>query len=122
MTLDKIIHSLEDQAQDKDSLADGDPESIFIEDATALREAARIIRNIEIYARMKVEQHEKLLELREKLNEVIEHKPADSGSKEEDEIWNLADYLFELLNDFFEGETGKKADGKQEPKEGGRQA
>ena len=86
MTLDKIIHSLEDQAQDKDSLADGDPESIFIEDATALREAARIIRNIEIYARMKVEQHEKLLELREKLNEVIEHKPADSGSKEEDEI------------------------------------
>ena len=44
MTLDEIIRSLEDQAQDKDSLADGDPESIFTEDATVLREAAKLLK------------------------------------------------------------------------------
>lgn len=44
MTLDKIVRSLEDQARDKDTLAGGDPESIFTEDATVLREAAKLLK------------------------------------------------------------------------------
>lgn len=43
MTVVEIIHSLEDQAQDKDKLAEGDPESIFTQDAEALREAAKLL-------------------------------------------------------------------------------
>lgn len=46
MTLDEIIRSLKDQAQDKDNLAGGDPESIFTEDATALRAAASLLEDL----------------------------------------------------------------------------
>lgn len=44
MTIDEIISGLEDQAQDKDRLAGGDPESIFTEDATVLIEAAKLLK------------------------------------------------------------------------------
>ena len=44
MTVVEIIHSLEDQAQDTDKLAGDDPESIFTQDAAALREAAKQLR------------------------------------------------------------------------------
>lgn len=103
MTVGEIIRSLEDQAQDKDKLAGGDPESIFSEDAAALREAASIIRQkISIDERLKEEQHSKLRELHAKLDEVLEHEPADSGSEAEDSIWELSNLLKETLDDFFE--------------------
>ncbi len=44
MTIDEIINGLEDQAQDKDSLAGGDPESIFTHDANVLTEAAKLLK------------------------------------------------------------------------------
>lgn len=44
MTMEEIIASLEDQAQDKDRLAGGDPESIFTHDADVLMEAAKLLR------------------------------------------------------------------------------
>ena len=45
MTIAEIIHSLSEQAEDKDSmLTYGDPTSIFANDAQALREAAGILR------------------------------------------------------------------------------
>lgn len=43
MTLQEILDSLEDQARDKDMLADG-PDSIFAQDAMALRQAVDILR------------------------------------------------------------------------------
>lgn len=46
MTVVEIIHSLEDQAQDKDKLAGGDPDSIFTQDAASLRDAAGLIENL----------------------------------------------------------------------------
>ena len=47
MTIEEIIHSLKDQAQDKDSFVDKeDSEDIFRRDATALREAAELIEMI----------------------------------------------------------------------------
>ena len=44
MKREDIIHSLLDQARDKDLLADGDETSIFIEDAKALREAVALLK------------------------------------------------------------------------------
>lgn len=46
MTLDQIISSLKDQAQDKMLLADGDKDSIFTQDATALLEACSVLENL----------------------------------------------------------------------------
>lgn len=47
MTIEEIIHSLKDQAQDKDSFVDKEnPEDIFRRDATALREAAELLETI----------------------------------------------------------------------------
>ncbi len=43
MTLVELIDSLEDQAMDKDALADR-PDSIFAQDAKTLREAAALLR------------------------------------------------------------------------------
>lgn len=44
MTVEEIICSLEEQAQDKKQLADGDPENIFSQDAFALVSAAALLR------------------------------------------------------------------------------
>ena len=44
MKREDIIHSLLDQARDKDLLADGDETSIFTEDAKALREAVDLLK------------------------------------------------------------------------------
>ncbi len=46
MTKNEIFKSLLDQADDKDRLAGGDPDSIFTEDATALREAAELLKAV----------------------------------------------------------------------------
>lgn len=43
MTMQEIVDSLEDQARDKDMLVDG-PDSIFAQDAKALRAAAALLR------------------------------------------------------------------------------
>lgn len=43
MTKNEIIRSLLDQARDKDHLANGENDSIFTGDATALREAAAML-------------------------------------------------------------------------------
>lgn len=43
MTMQEIVDSLEDQARDKDALADG-PDSIFAQDAKVLRAAVDILR------------------------------------------------------------------------------
>lgn len=44
MTIQEIIDSLEDQAEDKDRLAGGDPDSIFTHDADVLLEAVRLLK------------------------------------------------------------------------------
>lgn len=44
MTIQEIIEGLEDQAQDKDRLAGGDPDSIFTHDAAVLWEAAQLLK------------------------------------------------------------------------------
>lgn len=44
MKIEEIIASLLDQARDKDSLAGGDPDSVFTHDAEALRAAAALLR------------------------------------------------------------------------------
>ncbi len=46
MTIEEIIESLEGQAQDKDRLSGGDPDSIFTRDANVLMEAANILRRM----------------------------------------------------------------------------
>ena len=51
MTIDEIIRSLEDQAQDKDKLAGGDPDSIFTDDASALIEASKLLAELAEYRR-----------------------------------------------------------------------
>lgn len=43
MTKAEIIVSLIDQARDKESLANGEADSIFAEDAKALREAVELL-------------------------------------------------------------------------------
>ena len=47
MTVHEIIDSLEEQARDKERLADGDQDSIFAYDADVLREAARLLKELE---------------------------------------------------------------------------
>lgn len=44
----EIIASLKDQAKDKDSLANGEMDSIFTRDAQALREAAEMLEKSEV--------------------------------------------------------------------------
>ena len=44
MTKAEIIASLLDQARDKDALANGEADSIFADDARALREAAELLK------------------------------------------------------------------------------
>lgn len=55
-----------------------------------------------IEERLKEEQHSQLRGLREKLEGVLMHEPADSGDETEDRIWELANDLKSLLDDFFE--------------------
>lgn len=48
LTFNEIVNSLEDQAQDKDSLVPADePDSIFAQDAAALRAAVVLLRKLE---------------------------------------------------------------------------
>ena len=65
----------------------------------------RVSEYPEIEECMEVEQRQQLKTLHETLDGVLRHEPADSGSEAEDNIWNQAGYLFELLNDFFEEAT-----------------
>lgn len=65
----------------------------------------RVSEYPEIEECMEVEQRQQLKALHETLGDVLRHEPADSGNEAEDNIWNQAGYLFELLNDFF-GEAG----------------
>ena len=44
MTRLEIINSLKDQARDKESLANGDADSVFAHDARVLLEAAKLLR------------------------------------------------------------------------------
>lgn len=44
MTKTEIINSLRDQAKDKETLANGDADSIFTHDAQALLEAAKMLK------------------------------------------------------------------------------
>lgn len=52
--------------------------------------------------RLKNEQHRKLKELQEKLDDVLGYEPADSGSEDEDAIWKWANSLKYMLDDFFD--------------------
>lgn len=52
--------------------------------------------------RLQKEQHGKLRELHAMLNDVLYHEPADSGDKEEDDIWKQANRPKSMLDDFFE--------------------
>ncbi|WP_297294775.1 hypothetical protein [Acutalibacter muris] len=57
---------------------------------------------MDIEKRLEAEQHEKLKELQEKLSDVLDYEPADSGDETEDEIWQRANDLKDALEDFFE--------------------
>lgn len=46
MTKAEIIASILDQARDKDALANGEADSIFADDARALREAAELLKSV----------------------------------------------------------------------------
>lgn len=48
MTKAEIVASLKEQAIDKDYQADGDEDSIFADDAQALREAAEMLEKSEV--------------------------------------------------------------------------
>lgn len=48
MTKTEIIASLNDQAKDKDILANGEKDSIFTRDAQALREAVEMLKKSEV--------------------------------------------------------------------------
>jgi len=54
---------------------------------------------------LKKRQHSSLKSLHEKIKEVADERPLDSGDEEEEEIWNAVEELAEMLNDFL-----KKAD------------
>lgn len=56
--------------------------------------------------KLAMEQHRQLLGLKEKLAEVLDHEPLDSGDEEEAFIWENANVLRDLLEAFFE-EDGK---------------
>lgn len=49
------------------------------------------------------DQHNALRHLKEKLADTLALEPADAGDEEENEVWKQANYLFELLDDFFGG-------------------
>lgn len=44
--IQEIIRSLRDQARDKEALANGDADSIFAQDAEALRDAADLLEKL----------------------------------------------------------------------------
>lgn len=44
MTVEEIIESLEEQAEEKDRKAGGDPDSPYTREATVLLEAARLLK------------------------------------------------------------------------------
>lgn len=44
--IQEIIRSLRDQARDKEALTNGDADSIFAQDAKALREAADLLEKL----------------------------------------------------------------------------
>lgn len=62
---------------------------------------------MDIEKRLEAEQHGKLKELQEKLNDVLGHEPADSGDENEDEIWRRANDLKHMLDDLFERNRGE---------------
>lgn len=56
---------------------------------------------MDIEKRLEAEQHRKLKELQEKLDDVLNYEPADSGDENEDEIWRQANSLKDTLDAFF---------------------
>ncbi len=56
---------------------------------------------MDIKKRLETEQHRKLKELQEKLDDVLNYEPADSGDENEDEIWRQANSLKDTLDAFF---------------------
>lgn len=62
---------------------------------------------MDIEKRLEAEQHEKLKELQEKLSDVLDYEPADSGDENEDEIWQQANSLKDMLDAFFERKCGE---------------
>lgn len=61
------------------------------------------IQDADIEKKLMEDQHSQLRSLKGKLADVLEWEPADPGSEDEAEVWNQADYLLKLLNDFFGG-------------------
>lgn len=62
---------------------------------------------MDIEKRLKAEQHGKLKELQEKLNDVLDHEPLDSGNADEDNIWRQVNDLKDGLDDFFNRKYGE---------------
>lgn len=62
---------------------------------------------MDIEKRLEAEQHGKLKELQEKLDDVLNYEPADSGDENEDAIWQQANSLKDMLDDFFKHTRGE---------------
>lgn len=62
---------------------------------------------MDIEKRLEAEQHKTLKALQEKLSEVLDYEPADSGDETEDEIWRQANDLKSMLDDFFGSKCGQ---------------
>ena len=57
---------------------------------------------MDIEKKLEAEQHGKLKELQEILDDVLYYEPADSGNADEDAIWQQANSLKDMLDDFFQ--------------------
>lgn len=57
---------------------------------------------MDIGEKLEAEQHGKLKELQKMLDEVLYYEPADSGSEDEDAIWQRANDLKDMLDAFFQ--------------------
>ena len=68
---------------------------------------SRACEKTDIEKRLEEEQHGKLRNLRDVLKDVLNSEPLDSGDEEEDYIWETANLLKALLDDFFE-EDGER--------------
>ncbi len=62
---------------------------------------------MDIEKRLEAEQHGKLKELQDKLDNVLNYEPADSGNENEDEIWRQANSLKDMLDAFFKYKRGE---------------
>lgn len=62
---------------------------------------------MDIEKRLEAEQHGKLKELQDKLDNVLNYEPADSGNENEDEIWQQANSLKDMLDAFFKYKRGE---------------